>query len=248
MPGGQVVRLKDVARVELGSKNYDTTAKIDGRQSVGLVVFQLPDANALETADRTIAKMDELEKNFPPGVAWQISYETTSYTEESINEVYKTLGEAVLLVACVVLLFLQNWRAALIPLAAVPVAIIGTFAVMLVMGFSLNTLTLFGMVLAIGIVVDDAIVVVEAVEHHLEHGLSAARCQHSGDGAGGGPRGGRRPGAVGRIRALCLYQRPDRPVLPPVRPDDCQLDHHFRIQLADAQSGLDGGAAAHGAA
>ena len=172
MPEGQVVRLKDVARVELGSKNYDTTAKIDGRQSVGLVVFQLPDANALETADRVVAKMNELAKNFPAGVAWQISYETTSYTEESINEVYKTLGEAVLLVACVVLLFLQNWRAALIPLAAVPVAIVGTFAVMLVMGFSLNTLTLFGMVLAIGIVVDDAIVVVEAVEHHLEHGLS----------------------------------------------------------------------------
>jgi multidrug efflux pump len=172
MPDGQVVRLKDVARVELGSKSYDTTAKIDGRQSVGLVVFQLPDANALETADRVVAKMEELAKNFPDGVAWQVSYETTSYTEESINEVYKTLGEAVLLVACVVLLFLQNWRAALIPLAAVPVAIIGTFAVMLVMGFSLNTLTLFGMVLAIGIVVDDAIVVVEAVEHHLEHGLA----------------------------------------------------------------------------
>jgi multidrug efflux pump subunit AcrB len=173
MPDGQVVRLKDVARIELGSKNYDTTAKIDGRQSVGLVIFQLPDANALETADRVIIKMNELAKSFPPGVAWQISYETTSYTEESINEVYKTLGEAVLLVACVVLLFLQNWRAALIPLAAVPVAIIGTFAVMLVMGFSLNTLTLFGMVLAIGIVVDDAIVVVEAVEHHLEQGMSA---------------------------------------------------------------------------
>jgi multidrug efflux pump subunit AcrB len=172
MPDGQVVRLKDVARVELGSKSYDTTAKIDGRQSVGLVVFQLPDANALETADRVIAKMKELAKNFPDGVDWQISYETTSYTEESINEVYKTLGEAVLLVACVVLLFLQNWRAALIPLAAVPVAIVGTFAVMLVMGFSLNTLTLFGMVLAIGIVVDDAIVVVEAVEHYLEQGLA----------------------------------------------------------------------------
>jgi len=171
MPEGQVVRLKDVARIELGSKSYDTTAKIDGRQSVGLVVFQLPDANALETAERVIVKMKELAKNFPAGVDWQISYETTSYTEESINEVYKTLGEAVLLVACVVLLFLQNWRAALIPLAAVPVAIIGTFAVMLVMGFSLNTLTLFGMVLAIGIVVDDAIVVVEAVEHHLENGL-----------------------------------------------------------------------------
>jgi multidrug efflux pump subunit AcrB len=170
-PDGRVVRLKDVARVELGSKNFDFTAKVDGRASVGLVVFQLPDANALETAQRVIDKMEELKKNFPPGLEYQISYETTSYTEESLNEVYKTLLHAVLLVAAVVLLFLQNWRAALIPLAAVPVAIIGTFAVMLVMGFSLNTLTLFGLVLAIGIVVDDAIVVVEAVEHHLEHGL-----------------------------------------------------------------------------
>jgi len=143
MPDGRSVRLKDVARVELGSKSFDFTAKVDGRTSVGLVVFQLPDANALETADRVLAKMDELAKNFPPGLQYQVSYETTSYTEESLSEVYKTLLDAVLLVAAVVLLFLQNWRSALIPLAAVPVAIIGTFAVMLMMGFSLNTLTLF---------------------------------------------------------------------------------------------------------
>jgi multidrug efflux pump len=168
---GRLVRLKDVARIELESKNFDLNVKVDRRPSVGLVVFQLPDANALETADRVIQKMEELKKNFPPGLDYQISYETTSYTEESLSEVYKTLLDAVLLVAAVVLLFLQNWRSALIPLAAVPVAIIGTFAVMLAMGFSLNTLTLFGLVLAIGIVVDDAIVVVEAVEHHLEMGL-----------------------------------------------------------------------------
>jgi len=170
MPDGRMVRIKDVARVELGAKNFDFTAKVDKRPSVGLVVFQLPDANALETAERVIAKMEELKKNFPPDVDYQISYETTSYTEESISEVYKTLLDAVLLVAAVVLLFLQNWRSALIPLAAVPVAIVGTFAIMAMMGFSLNTLTLFGLVLAIGIVVDDAIVVVEAVEHHLENG------------------------------------------------------------------------------
>jgi multidrug efflux pump len=169
---GQPVYLKDVARIELGAKNIDLNVKVDKRPSVGLVTFQLPDANALETADRVVEKMEELKKNFPPDIDYQISYESTSYTEQSITEVYKTLLDAVLLVAAVVLLFLQNWRAALIPLAAVPVAIIGTFAVMLAMGFSLNTLTLFGMVLAIGIVVDDAIVVVEAVEHHLELGLA----------------------------------------------------------------------------
>jgi multidrug efflux pump len=172
MPDGRAVRMKDVARVELGAKNIDMTVKVDRRASVGLVVFQLPDANALETAQRVLQKMEELKKGFPFGVEYQESFETTSYTEESLTEVYKTLLDAVILVAAVVLLFLQNWRSALIPLAAVPVAIIGTFAVMAVMGFSLNTLTLFGMVLAIGIVVDDAIVVVEAVEHHLENGMA----------------------------------------------------------------------------
>jgi multidrug efflux pump len=171
-PDGKVVRMKDVARVELNAKNSDLTVRVDKRASVGLVTFQLPDANALETADRVVAKLEELKKSFPYGVNYQISYETTSYTEESLTEVYKTLFDAVILVAAVVLLFLQNWRSALIPLAAVPVAIIGTFAIMAVMGFSLNTLTLFGMVLAIGIVVDDAIVVVEAVERHLEEGMA----------------------------------------------------------------------------
>ncbi len=171
-PDGRIVRLRDVARITLSAKNELISCKVDQRPSVGLAVFQLPDANALETADRVIAKMNELKKSFPEGVDYQISYDTTPYTRESIREVFKTLIEAVLLVALVVVLFLQNWRSAIIPLVAVPVAIIGTFAVMAMLNFSLNTLTLFGLVLAIGIVVDDAIVVVEAVEHHIEHGLS----------------------------------------------------------------------------
>src|SRR5262249_31542481 len=135
-------------------------------------VFNLPDANALDTADRVRAKMEELKKSFPPGVDYEIVYDTTPFIRESVNEVYKTLQEAIILVAVVVLVFLQNWRSALIPLLAVPVAIVGTFAALAVFGFSLNNLTLFGLVLAIGIVVDDAIVVVEAVEHHIEKGLS----------------------------------------------------------------------------
>src|SRR5262249_39363316 len=122
--------------------------------------------------DRVLAKMDDLKEGFPDGVTYDIGFDTTPYTRESIHEVFKTLRDAVILVAVVVLLFLQNWRSAIIPLVAVPVAIIGTFAVMAAIGFSLNNLTLFGLVLAIGIVVDDAIVVVEAVEHHIEHGLS----------------------------------------------------------------------------
>ncbi|MCI0465184.1 MAG: efflux RND transporter permease subunit [Gemmataceae bacterium] len=169
---GRLTRVKDVARVELGARNQDVACRMDGRETVFLAIFQLPDANALDTAARVRAKMDELKSNFPEDLTWEVGFETTPYTRESIREVVKTLRDAVLLVALVVLLFLQNWRTALIPLAAVPVAIFGTFAVMAALGFSLNNLTLFGLVLAIGIVVDDAIVVVEAVEHHIENGLA----------------------------------------------------------------------------
>ncbi len=132
----------------------------------------MPDANALDVHDAILVKMDELKKSFPTGLDYTVAFDTTPYTRESIHEVFKALIDAIVLVAIVVLVFLQNWRSSIIPLVAVPVAIVGTFAVMAVMGFSLNNLTLFGLVLAIGIVVDDAIVVVEAVEHHIEHGLA----------------------------------------------------------------------------
>ena len=169
---GNTVRIKDVGRAELGSKNEDVDVKLDGKPTVFLAVFQLPDANALETHDAIIAKMHELEKSFPEGLKWEIAFDTTPYTRESISEVFKTLRDAVALVAVVVLVFLRNWRSSIIPMIAVPVAIVGTFVAMAALGFSLNNLTLFGLVLAIGIVVDDAIVVVEAVEHHIETGLA----------------------------------------------------------------------------
>jgi multidrug efflux pump len=169
---GRIVRLKDVARIELGAQGYDQTCTLDGQPSVALSIYQRPGSNALNTADMVKDKMEELKKRFPEGIDYSIVYDTTPFITESVNEVFKTLRDAVILVAVVVLLFLQNWRSALIPLVAVPVAIIGTFAVMAAMGFSLNNLTLFGLVLAIGIVVDDAIVVVEAVEHHVEHGMA----------------------------------------------------------------------------
>ena len=137
-----------------------------------MAIFQLPDANALETHDLLMDKMDELSAIIPEGIKWEMAFDTTPYTRESINEVFKTLRDAVILVAMVVLVFLRNWRSSIIPMIAVPVAIVGTFAAMAAIGFSLNNLTLFGLVLAIGIVVDDAIVVVEAVEHHIEDGLS----------------------------------------------------------------------------
>jgi multidrug efflux pump subunit AcrB len=169
---GRPVRLRDVANIDLGAQNYDQTCTLDKKPSVALSVYQLPGSNALEVARLVRAKMEELKESFPEGVDYAIVYDTTPVIKESIHEVIITLLHAVLLVAFVVLLFLQNWRSAIIPLVAVPVAIVGTFAAMAMMGYSLNNLTLFGLVLAIGIVVDDAIVVVEAVEHHIEEGMA----------------------------------------------------------------------------
>ena len=168
-----VVRLRDVARIELGAQQYDQACLMDGLPSIGLAVYQTPAANALDTAAGIRRKMDELKQRFPEGLDYAINYDTTPFIRQSIVEVLHTLRDAVILVAIVVLVFLQNWRAAVIPLVAVPVAIVGTFAVMAVFGFSINNLSLFGLVLAIGIVVDDAIVVVENVERWLAQGLSS---------------------------------------------------------------------------
>jgi multidrug efflux pump len=175
---GRKVRLRDVGRAELGAKNMDSTSKLDGRPNGSIAVWALPEANSIDVADGVIARMEQLKKSFPEDIDYAVSLDMTPFIKESINEVVRTLIEAVVLVAVVVLLFLQNWRSALIPLVAVPVAVVGTFAVMAIIGFSLNNLTLFGLVLAIGIVVDDAIVVVEAIEHHIEEGMSPRRAAH----------------------------------------------------------------------
>jgi multidrug efflux pump subunit AcrB len=169
---GRLVRLRDVARIELGALAYDQVCTLDGQPTVALSIYQLPGTNALETAREVRQRMDELKERFPAGIDYAIVYDTTPFIQESVNEVFYSLRDAVVLVALVVLVFLQGWRAAVIPLVAVPVAIVGTFAAMVAAGFSLNTLTLFGLVLAIGIVVDDAIVVVEAIERHMAEGKS----------------------------------------------------------------------------
>jgi multidrug efflux pump len=185
---GRAVRMKDVAdRIELGAAAYDQTCTLDGRPSVALSIHQLPGSNAIATAERVKAKMAELKDRFPAGVDYQIVYDTTPFIRESVAEVFATLRDAVLLVALVMLVFLQDWRSAVIPLAAVPVAIVGTFGVMALTGFSLNTLTLFGLVLAVGIVVDDAIVVVEAVQHHIEGGLPPKEATAKAMGEVSGP-------------------------------------------------------------
>ena len=169
---GQVTRLHDVARVERGAKSADQNCMLDGKPTVGLAVCLMPGANAVATAQRVHDKMANLKDRFPPGLDFVVVYDTTPFITESINEVFKALGDAILLVAVVVLLFLQKWRSTIIPLTAVPVSLVGTFAVMAMLGFSLNNISLCGLVLAIGIVVDDAIVVVENVERWIEKGFS----------------------------------------------------------------------------
>ena len=169
---GAVTRLKDVARLEMGSSSYALRSLLNNKSAVAIPIFEAPNANALQLSSDVRAKMEELSKDFPEGVEYSIVYDPTQFVRESIDSVIKTLLEAVVLVALVVIVFLQTWRASIIPLLAVPVSVVGTFAVMLMFGFSINTLSLFGLVLAIGIVVDDAIVVVENVERNITNGLS----------------------------------------------------------------------------
>ncbi|MEW6256273.1 MAG: efflux RND transporter permease subunit [Pseudomonadota bacterium] len=170
---GEVVRLRDVARIELGAADYALRSLLNNKSAVAVPLFQAPGSNAIRIADDVRTVMEEIKQNMPEGVDYEIVYDTTQFVRASIDAVIHTLLEAVLLVVLVVILFLQTWRASIIPLLAVPVSIVGTFAVMYVFGFSINALTLFGLVLAIGIVVDDAIVVVENVERNIEEGLSA---------------------------------------------------------------------------
>jgi HAE1 family hydrophobic/amphiphilic exporter-1 len=176
---GRLVRLKDVARVELGARDYTTNSFLDGKSAIGIGVFQRPGTNALDAAESVIAKMNELKATFPKGLEYRIAYNPTEFIAESVSEVYKTLFEAIALVVIVVIVFLQSWRTAIIPIIAIPVSLIGTFALMSAFGFSLNNLTLFGLVLAIGIVVDDAIVVVENVERNISEGQSPREAAHT---------------------------------------------------------------------
>ncbi|WP_025659676.1 multidrug efflux RND transporter permease subunit [Rhizobium sp. IBUN] len=175
---GRLVELQDVARVELGAQDYVTNSYLTNDPAIALGIFARPGTNALSTAKQVRDIMANLSKSFPEGLEFQINYDTTEFIEDSIFEVYRTMGEAAILVAIVVIIFLQSWRNALIPIIAIPVSLVGTFAFLLAFGFSLNMLTLFGLVLAIGIVVDDAIVVVENVERNLARGMSPKQAAH----------------------------------------------------------------------
>ena len=175
---GQITRLRDVARIELGAADYSIDSRLNGQPAGAIALFQQPGSNAIETANAIEAAMKELKKDFPDGLDYRIAYDTSAFIRESIRAVVETLIIAVILVVFVVVLFLQNWRSSLIPLVSVPVSLIGTFAAMTAFGFSINNLSLFGLVLAIGIVVDDAIVVVENVERHIAEGLSPVDATH----------------------------------------------------------------------
>src|SRR5712671_5184549 len=175
---GRVTRVRDIGRVELGSQDYTTNAYLDNQVATAIAIFQRPGSNALATAASVLHTMEELGKSFPPGMEYRVVYNTTEFIQQSVDEVIKTVFEAVVLVVIVIILFLQTWRAAIIPIVAIPVSLIGTFFVMTAFGFSLNNLTLFGLVLAIGIVVEDAIVVVENVERYLRAGMSPRDAAH----------------------------------------------------------------------
>jgi hydrophobe/amphiphile efflux-1 (HAE1) family protein len=171
-PDGSILRLRDVSRVQLGAQLYLTLGSLNGRPATLVILYQTPDANAIATAKNVEKTMDQLSKAFPPGLQYSIAYDSTLFVKDSIKDVLKTLFEAIGLVIVVVFVFLGSFRSSFIPMLAVPVSLVGTFLAFVPLGFSINTLTLFGLVLAIGIVVDDAIVVVEGVEHHIEHGLA----------------------------------------------------------------------------
>jgi HAE1 family hydrophobic/amphiphilic exporter-1 len=170
--GGRILRLKDIARIELGAQTYTNASRLNGKPNAGIAIYQLPDANALQVATLVDNKMKELAKAFPKDLAYDVPFDTTLFVHASIQEVFKTLLEAGVLVLIVIVIFLQDWRAMLVPATTIPVTIIGAFAAMAAMGFTLNTTTMFGIVLAIGIVVDDAIVIVEGVAHHIERGMT----------------------------------------------------------------------------
>jgi HAE1 family hydrophobic/amphiphilic exporter-1 len=170
--GGRIIRIRDVGRVDLGAQSYSQFCTFDGRPSAGIAIYQLPGANALAVADEVRAAMERLSQSFPAGLKYEIPFDTTEFTRESIHEVYKTLYEAAILVLLVIMVFLQNFRATLVPATTVPVTIIGAFIAMAMLGFTVNMVTLFALILAIGIVVDDAIVIVEGAAHGVEKGLS----------------------------------------------------------------------------
>ncbi len=230
---GEVTYLRDVSRTDLGARNQDTLCRLDGRPSAGVAVYLLPGSNALDTADGIKATMREQETRFPKGLHYGIVYDTTPFIRESVNEVFHTLRDSVILVGIVILLFLQDWKALLLPVIDMAVSLVGTFAVMSLMGFTLNNLTLFGLVLAIGLVVDDAIVVLENIERWLDKGLPVREATIEAMNEITGPILAMTLVLSSVLVPERLLGRDHRPVLPPVRPDHLGVDDHLGHQRHD---------------
>ncbi len=219
-PDGSFVRLKDVARIDLGAENYTQQSFVNGKPAAAVLLYQNPGSNALEAANQAKARIAELARRFPQDMRERLVLDTTVPVTEGAREIVKTLLEAIALVVLVVFIFLQNWRATLIPILTIPVSLVGAFMFFPAVGFSINTLSLLGLVLAVGLVVDDAIVVVEAIESKIEQGRSPRRCGDRGDGRGQRRAGGNRAGVVGRVHSRRLYDRPYRFVVPAIRAYD----------------------------
>ena len=234
---GRVVRVKDIGRVELGALSYAAQGYADQYPAVIVVVDQQPGSNAVRATQGIKDAIEEMAKSFPKGLEYRLTYNPTEFIEVSISKLYITILEATVLVVLVVLLFLKTWRATLIPVIAIPVSLIGTCAVMQAFGFTLNMLTLFGLVLAVGIVVDDAIVVVENVERKLKEGLSPLEAARVSMDEVGTALDRHRPRAAGRVHPDDVHRRHHRPVLSPVRDNDRHRHRHLAVPVADAQSG-----------
>ena len=235
---GSQVLLGDIARIELGTENYSSTARRNGQAAAAIAIYQMPGSNALEVAAKAKAAMKEMSQRFPKDIEYQESLDTTLAITEGINDIIKTLFEAILLVILVVFIFLQNWRATLIPLITVPVSLLGAVAVFPLLGFSINTLSLLGLVLAIGIVVDDAIVVVEAVMHHIEHGKTPKEATIQAMKEVSGPVIAIALDFNCRICSCCYDPRYYRKVLPAVCTNHCGFSSFFGFQRFIAQPGL----------
>ena len=234
--GGEVVRIKDIGRAELGSQDYNSFGRLNGKPGGAMAVYLLPGANQLKAAETIYETMEHAKALFPPDMDYKIVYDTTPAVEASIHEILKTFVEALILVTLVVFIFLQNIRATIIPLITIPVSLIGTFIFFPLLGFSLNTLSMFGLVLAIGIVVDDAIVVVEAVIHHLEHGLAPREATLQGHGGGLGAGHRDRPHPLGGVCPRGPARRPGRQHVQAVRADHRHFGAALGLQCAVADS------------
>ena len=234
--GGRITRVRDVGRVELGAQTYSESFNLDGRPAAGIAVSLLPEANAVAVSGEVHDKMEELKKSFPEGLEYVVPYDTTKFVKAAIREVYRTLIEAGILVLIVILVFLQDWRAMLVPATTVPVTIIGAFAAMAALGFSINLPTLFAIVLVIGIVVDDAIVIVEGVARYVEEGMPGREAAIRAMDELTGPVIGITLVLDVGLPSRGLPARPDRTALPPVRARHRRDRLHQRDQRDDAEA------------